>query len=272
METQVLERKFADLGARVKFNRLNRFANGNFRINVGRDGEGEFFDIQSNDGLQIDALDVQKKDRHLLLMVKEKTGNNQFEKNKYLCGHDERHWFSAAIPEGVRVSSVNDAKQALKPSELISIERRLGIKTKNLHKRHRKTEAGLKIHRQGEFMFVPDYEFKPTKDTVIHENEPLTRGAGKPHMAQFLCRRGGTQVYVNSANPTGITAEEYARLPSEQRKHGRYRMMVRDPRVVVKGKIKHSDHATVDLRDLWHRVMVNTERSARGQRFNGFLD
>jgi len=34
---------------------------------------------------------------------------------KFLCGHDERHWFVAAVP-GRGVSNVRTAMEALKPA------------------------------------------------------------------------------------------------------------------------------------------------------------
>ena len=39
------------------------------------------------------------------------------EKQKFLCGHDERHWFVAAVPEDARgVTGVVAAKAALQPA------------------------------------------------------------------------------------------------------------------------------------------------------------
>src|SRR5881275_3217634 len=38
------------------------------------------------------------------------------QKSKFLCGHDERHWFVAAVPEAARgVTGVTTAKIALQP-------------------------------------------------------------------------------------------------------------------------------------------------------------
>ena len=67
-------------------------------------------------------LDVQPADRHLLLMVRE--GG---EKPKFLCGHDERHWFVAAVPESAPVGTVRAAKEALKPAEVRTRQARLGL-------------------------------------------------------------------------------------------------------------------------------------------------
>lgn len=55
------------------------------------------------------VLDAQKDDRHLLLLVKDHTvttTRNGFQaseklipKARFLCGHDERNWFTCAVPE-----------------------------------------------------------------------------------------------------------------------------------------------------------------------------
>lgn len=63
------------------------------------------------------VMDVQKNDRHLLLMARDKDGSPL----KFLCGHDERHWFTCAVPGGP--STVFQAKQALKPPEIVRAEK-----------------------------------------------------------------------------------------------------------------------------------------------------
>jgi len=55
------------------------------------------------------VVDVDRSDRHLLLLVRDGE-----EKSKFLCGHDDRHWFVAAVPEDARgVTGV--AAAALQP-------------------------------------------------------------------------------------------------------------------------------------------------------------
>jgi C-terminal processing protease CtpA/Prc len=39
-------------------------------IDIGHDRHGEFFDIQAGDDADVEVLDVQPRDRHLLLMVR----------------------------------------------------------------------------------------------------------------------------------------------------------------------------------------------------------
>ena len=61
-------------------------------IDIGHDRDGEFFDIAAGRepvaGLSV--VDAQPRLRHLVLMSREPNG-----KHKFLCGHDERHWFVA---------------------------------------------------------------------------------------------------------------------------------------------------------------------------------
>ena len=121
MNTDLLKAKFEKLGARAAVRPLvpNRWrpVPGGVVIDIGRDRHGEYFDIQTDDAVQLDVLDVQPKDRHLLLMVRQPNERPGLPdtKDKFLCGHDERHWFVAGVPERAPVSNVVTAKEALKP-------------------------------------------------------------------------------------------------------------------------------------------------------------
>src|SRR5438105_7202031 len=111
MATEVLARRFAAIGARL--NVVGPQA-GAPRIDVGSDARGELFDIRF-DGrgrpVELEVVDVDRADRHLLLLVRDAQ-----EKSKFLCGHDKRHWFVAAVPEDARgVTGVRAAKAALQP-------------------------------------------------------------------------------------------------------------------------------------------------------------
>ena len=120
MDTNLLDIKFARIGARLKVadrpSRRNR-TTGVVSLDVQADRKGEFFEIvrQPWAEAEIAVLDVQPADRHLLLLVREGK-----EKSKFLCGHDERHWFVAGIPETAPVGTVRQAKEALKPAEVLS--------------------------------------------------------------------------------------------------------------------------------------------------------
>ncbi|KKN79648.1 hypothetical protein LCGC14_0338520 [marine sediment metagenome] len=256
---ELLERKFVGMGSRVKFRSLvrrHRDDGAVISVDVGRDRRGEFFDVRLLPDSRLDLLvmDVQAKDRHLLLMVK---GEGLF--HKYLCGHDERHWFVAAVPESSGASSVSQAMDALRP-EMVK-------------------EARGYI-RQGEWFFIPA-PGKEIEDILVLKKESLIRGGGKPHVAEFLCREGGTLVYVNRLNPNGLTQEEYEeglkniKVARERGEivpgGGPFTRMMRDMDVYVKGRISHSDHATVTL-NVWHRVAMNTENQSNAMAFVAFLD
>jgi hypothetical protein len=94
------------MGARLKTVDLgvNPHAWQNVRIDVSRDGAGEFFDVRYQSGFAPELLDVQPRLRHLVLMVRDRQ-----HKNKFLLGHDERHWFAAALPD----DSVRDVRTAI---------------------------------------------------------------------------------------------------------------------------------------------------------------
>ena len=97
MDTRVLERRFAEIGARVNVEGPLR---GSARIDVRTDRRGEYFDISfvgNGVDAEIAVVESRPADRHLLMLVR--TGE---EKSKFLCGFDERHYFVAAIPEEAR--------------------------------------------------------------------------------------------------------------------------------------------------------------------------
>lgn len=97
MDTRVLERRFAEIGARVK---VEGPARGAPRIDIRSDRQGEYFDISFRRGgedAELAVVDTRPSDRHLLMLVR--SGD---EKSKFLCGFDERHFFVAAIPESAR--------------------------------------------------------------------------------------------------------------------------------------------------------------------------
>jgi hypothetical protein len=113
METKLVETMFERMGARVKFRQAidRRSAAG---IDIRSDGRGEYFDIGvgPSDKVEYQVVDIRPQLRHLLLMARRDNG-----KQKFLCGHDERHWFVCAVP-GESVASVRTAIEALQPAEV----------------------------------------------------------------------------------------------------------------------------------------------------------
>jgi hypothetical protein len=270
MVQDILERQFARIGARVK---LADRPSGNRRfitdrsvsLDVGSDGQGEFFEIvrQTSVEPQVEVLDVQPDDRHLLLMVRQNR-----EKSKFLCGHDERHWFVAAIPELAPVGTVLAAKEALKPEEVRTAQARLGLGAKA---RNRRKNAAYR--RQGEWFFIPAGHLWVNEKLVLRD-EPLSRGTGsKPHRVEFCFRTGGETVYVCGRYPNGVGENEHRRLLEKQPELKRWRwwVMRRNATVYVRGRIRHADHKTITLQG-WHRVMMNTENQAQAKRSVAFLD
>ena len=262
-----LERPFLKMGARVKFGwpepqRWTRVVSP-FALDVRRDREGEYFLVSKLEDVSVEVLEVQPRDRHLVLLARVPESSGKVTKSRFLLGHDERHWFVAAIPEQSPVSTVAAAKQALKPEMVLMEEQR--VRTKLRHRRINKVRV-----RQGEWFFVPK-DLARVEPVRIHKNEPLRRGGGKPHVCQELYREGGVMVYVSRLNPNGLTQAEFDRLSEKDKKMFLWNRMVRDPHVFVRGTVRHPDHKTIVL-DGWHEAFMNTESKAAAMRNVAFLD
>ncbi len=188
------------------------------------------------------VLDVQPSDRHLLLMVRHEANRagRQDTKEKFLCGHDERHWFVAGVSDSVPVSSVVTAKEALKPDAVRSRER--GKRGKRAKRQGRKTDVFI---RQGEWFFIPAPDVQVNQKLIL-TNEPIRRGRGKPHVCEELYRDGGTTVYVCRQHPNGLTVVHYRKLLKVKPGAAKWRWQVmrRDPVAYVRGRISHPDHST----------------------------
>jgi hypothetical protein len=266
MSTHVVS-KFARIGARAKVHGARLGINGRqqLSINILHDATGEYFDIRQPDDTQLDAVDVRSLDRHLLLIAREKFAPRDSAPSKYLCGHDERHWFVAAVPENAHARDVQTAKDALMPPRVRQL-----VDEMKLARNARYTRRNRAFVRQGEWFFVPAPETRIDRRLVLR-NEPIRRGAGKPHFCQELYRTGGQRVYVRRDYPNGLTEAEYREVDPRIRDRGPWRLMQRDAQVFVRGSVRHADHATIWLRE-WHQVFMNTETQARAMRHVAFLD
>src|SRR5215469_6245500 len=249
-----LERAFARMGARDEFGQLTRrnrlsgrVVSEDLALDVRQDRHGEYFLISRAQAstTELVVLDFQPRDRHLLLLSRRAA-----EKPRFLLGHDERHWFVAVIPESTPVSRVRDAKQALKPDLVLSSER--GVRT--TYRDRRSNAARI---RQGEWFFVPAPQVRAELLLVLN-NEPIARGGGKPHVCEELYRFGGETVYVSPGAANGLTEEQYQALAEGERSRWNWRVMRRNPKVYVRGRVRHPDHKTVVLNG-WHEVLTNTE-------------
>src|SRR6516225_1413358 len=209
MDTNLLDTKFARIGARLKVadrpSHRTR-TSGVISLDVQTDRGGEFFEIVRPPGAEAEVavLDVQPADRHLLLLVREGK-----DKSKFLCGHDERHWFVAGIPESAPVGTVRQAKEALKPAEVQTAQAR-----QRLRARARSRRKNAAYVRQGEWFFLPVADMAVDEKLVLRD-EPLSRGnGGKPHWAEVCYRTGGETVHVCSRYPSGVTASQYQKIVS----------------------------------------------------------
>src|SRR5262249_48215193 len=122
-----------------------------YRFDVIRDRRGEeYFELT---GSRLDDLGVQhvdKRSRHILLYGKDRRDPGVVPSaakprgGRFLCGHDERHWFVAGI--GDPVTTVRDAKLSLAPA---------AIRDAVARERHRDRRHNRVFTRQGEWFFVP---------------------------------------------------------------------------------------------------------------------
>jgi len=271
-----LESKFAAMGARMKVREIpSRWRQGDrpwvepqdFAMDLRRDGDGEFFELRVpthlSESLEINVMQALPDKRHLLLAVRNTLKKKQLD--RFLCGHDEREWFVAAVPGGA--SSVRQAMDALQPQDV-----RDAITRNHVSSRKRYSRKNRAFRRQGEWFFVPEPSLV-VDEKLILSNEPLRRGGGKPHMVDQLYRTGGESVYVTKRFPNGLTPSEYRAmlLNNPDAKRWGWREMRRNPGVYVRGAVRHSDHETITL-SFWHRVLMNTETQSRTMSRVAFLD
>ena len=236
-------------------------------LDIRRDKYGQYFYIHFNPILTSEALVLNCKplQRHLLLMFRESTESGARVLHRFLCGHDEREWFAAAIPSDARISTVAQAMEALKPEEARQSQVRRGVRRKHINKRH---NAGFL--RQGEWFFMPVEKIEAGELPILL-NEPLSRGGGKPHMAEELVRTGGVQVYQRWPGGKIYGEEEYRKLLRQHPHRWRWVPGREDMEVHVRGRITHPDHKTLVLNH-WHRVLPNTEHRSAARANLRFID
>jgi len=246
MRQDSLSRHFEAMGARVRFTRLERrpFQRGrgpSYTIDIQRDRRGPFFDFALTDRApEFEILQTVPKERHLLLL----TSRGE----RYLCGHDERHWFVSGIE--APVSSVHAAKRALMPAAVL--ERAGSVKPSKVDNRRNRV-----FKRQGEWFFIPvDRSFD---GETIHRDEPLRRNArSKAHICEELVRAGGTAVYI--VGGATLTEKQYRDAVRRDPAFARRRKEIRvaNAGVYVRGRVSHADHSTIFLEG-WHHVHINRE-------------
>jgi hypothetical protein len=268
-----LESQFASMGARVKVREIpSRWRQGDqswiepkdFAMDLRRDGNGQFFELRVpthlSESLEVSVMQALPAERHLLLAVRD---GEQLD--RFLCGHDEREWFVAAVPGGA--SSVRQAMDALQPPGV-----REALARSPVSSRKRYSRKNRAFRRQGEWFFVPEPSLV-VDEALILRNEPLRRGAGKPHLVEELHRAGGETVHVCRRHPNGVTPREYRSILQRHPEAARWgwQVMRRNPGVYARGTVRHSDHETITL-PFWHRVIMNTETQSRTMAAVAFLD
>jgi hypothetical protein len=270
MKPTHIERHFAAMGARFRIsgpagNRRDR--EDDYAIDIRKDRHGEFFELRIpaaiEPDIEIDVLQKTPGERHLLLLVKTGHGRKAY-KDRFLCGHDERSWFVAAVPGNA--STVAQAREALKPfaARVAQSKARISAGKGNL----RKNDA---FRRQGEWFFVPAPRIVVDPRTILR-NEPIRRGGGKPHMLQEACRTGGERVYVHPKYPNGVLTKEYREILARGNTSAAgWKAMTRNAAVYARGTVRHLDHKTITLHG-WHRVHMSTETQAASMQQVAFLD
>lgn len=265
MNTQTIENQFARMGARFQVvHQETTRRDADYALDIRADRRGQYFELRVpasvERSLEVAVLQVQPQERHLVLLVKKPAA-----KDRFLCGHDEREWFVAAVPG--TATTVMQAREALKPQFIRLEETRRGLRA-----RERARRRNAVAIRQGEWFFVPMPEMV-VKTPLIFRNEPIRRGAGKPHLVAEVYRDGGENVLVCPHHPNGLTEAAYHTLLARKPKAkgwGWIRMR-RNARVYARGPVRHPDHATITL-PCWHEVLMNTETLSRTMANVAFLD
>lgn len=215
------------------------------------------------DSVEFFAVDIRPKRRHLLLVAKLRMPLGEPEKRKFLCGHDERHWFVAPLSNADHLSDIDQAMESLKPAAAIASQRRNRVGGKRINARR---NAGF--IRQGEWFFIPRPELSIARAEMILRAEPIRRAGGAPHIVEELYREGGEQVYVCARYPHGVSEARFRELTSakpDARKWD-WRPMRRNPRAYARGRVRHPDHATICL-SFWHEVHMSDELRAANVAF-----
>ena len=276
MNPKPIQSKFAAMGARLKvreFPSVLREVNGqrvsliDYAVDIQRDARGEHFELRVPShltrSLEVTVLQAEPWRRHLLLLVRKPGAQSKLD--RFLCGHDEREWFVAAVPGGA--SSVRQAMDALQPAEV-----REALARQNVPSRKRHTRRNDAFRRQGEWFFVPEPGLV-VSESLILRNEPIRRGGGKPHLIAELHRTEGETVHVCDKHPNGLTPDEYRSilLSEPGAISWRWTVMRRNARAYARGTVRHADHAVITL-PCWHRVLMNTENQSGAMSNMAFLD
>lgn len=271
MITDQFLRQFDRIGARAVPSYLPDRRSTAVRLDIKHDPKiGEYFDIAVGRQADLRVVDARQDLQHLLLLCTPVGATARDTRLRFLCGHDERHWFVAGVPERPNLGSVRAAMEALKPEAV-----RLEQDRRHVPARERLARRNAAYVRQGEWFFVP----RPGRqfpESQIRCNEPLSRGwsgADRAHWVEELCRIDGELVYVCNEFPDGLTPDQHTELVRRDPVAAlhQWRHMHRRARVFARRRVSHKDHDTIYLSG-WHEVFLNTESEAPGAQFVEFLD
>jgi hypothetical protein len=106
-----------------------------------------------------------------LLLAVRKTGG-QPTLDRFLCGHDEREWFVAAVPGGA--SSVRQAMDALQPQEV-----RAALTRNQVSPRKRYARKNRAFRRQGEWFIVPEPSVAVDERIVLRNERSVVAVANR---------------------------------------------------------------------------------------------
>lgn len=240
---------FKQIGADVIIGRGQAFA-----INI----RNEVYQLTIPEAADVYVPDVKKKDRRMLLVVREENSRGQMAATQYLVGYDESHWFVSTVRNA---TNVRTAMETLIPPQMKGI-----VSTEDLGK-----HKAPGWRRQGEWFFVPVKKNFSPDAKFIHKGEPIQRDArSTAHLCEFLYRganAGAQQVFIARGKEFRSHAAAAQAFPDLPLNEIRTRTVVTE--VFVKGRISHPDHKTIVLTK-WHRVYLNGEMFQGGG--NRFLD
>ena len=231
------------------------------------DRNGEFFEVARSPGTnpEVAVLDVQAP-----------TGTCSFwseraaRSRKFLCGHDERHWFVAAIPESAPVGTVLQAKEALKPPDVRVAQAREGLGAKSRNRR--KNTAYL---RQGEWFFLPVQRHACRREDSCCTTSRSSGGTAGSRIGSNSATEPAVRRSTSAGGIRGgVSLKEYQRILSA------------NPEAKCMGLADHAaEHAvstpaegfatTTTRRSCsrgWHAVLMNTEGQAKAMESVVFLD
>ena len=239
MASETLERRFAAVGARLKI--AAGPGEGSRGSTSGGIARGEYFDIGfAGEEPAVELAGRRRQPPTGTCSARPRGG----EKSKFLCGHDERHWFVAAVPEEARgVTGVATAKEALQPARG---PRALG--------RAQAAEGSVS---------PPERRLRPPGRVVLR-----ARHADRPAGRARVCATSRSRADARQAarDAVRVSARRRDRLRQRRAPERDQRGAVRPPddgaaakgavvrpwfatpSVYAKGAVRHPDHATIHPR------------------------